>query len=382
MRYLGFVLANLRRNRLRTALTVLGIAVAILLFCSLEALLFAFRAGADVADASRLVTRNKVSLVQPLPLAYRDRIARVDNVKDLTYANWFGGVYEARKEEFFGQFAVEAESYLRIHPEYRLGEEARATFLRERNACLLGRKLAVRLGKREGDMLVLKGSIFAGQWEFVVRGVFEVPADGTNENQMFFHWAYLDEGRDAARRGQVGILITQLADPSRAAATSAAIDAQFESSAAATRTETERAYRLGFFSMYGNVTFLLRAIGAAVVFTILLVGANTMMMSARERTAEVGTLKTIGFPDRTVFLLAMAEASFISLVGGALGCGLALQLLGGPGNFLGGIFPGFRVSPATVLIGMALSLATGLVSGFVPAFSAARLRAADALRRI
>jgi putative ABC transport system permease protein len=377
----AYVLANLRRNPLRTSLTVLGVAVAVLLFCALDALLAAFRSGAEAADASRVIVRNRVSLVQPLPLAYVEHVRGVEGVADVTWSNWFGGRYEARRGLFFPQFAVDPESYLRVHPEFVLAEAEREAFLRDRAGCVLGRRLAARLGKRVGDRIVLAGTIYPGRWEFDVRGIYAGAAEDTNESLMLFHWRYLEERREAWRKGQVGALSVRVADPAQAAAVMARIDARFENSAFETLTETERQFQLGFVSMLGNVAFFLRAIGAAVVFTILMVAANTMMMAARERASEFATLKTIGFPGRTLFALLLGESAAIGLVGGVAGAAVAYLAFGARVNLVSQFLSGFRMQPGILLEGLALALGAGLLSGIAPAWSAARLRVAQAMGR-
>lgn len=380
MKFLGFILANLGRNRLRTVLTVLGIAVALFLYCFLEALLTGFTSGVRVADADRLITRNAVSLVQPLPIAYLEKIRSVEGVADLSWANWFGGTYEAKRREFFAQYAVEAESYLRIHEEFRIPPAEREAFLRDRQGCLLGATLAGRIGKKPGDRLVLKGTQFPGTWEFNVCGIYTGTRASADDQSMIFHYKYLDERREAYRQGQVGIFLVKLPDASQAAAVARRIDSLFENSAFGTRTETEEAFAMSFVKMMGNFPFLIRFIGAAVVFTILLVSANTMMMSARERTAEIGVLKTIGYPDRTVFLLTMAEACAISLLGGILACVVAKTALR-DGSF-GGMFRVFATPWDAVVRALLIALATGVVSGLTPAVEASRLRITTALRRV
>jgi putative ABC transport system permease protein len=377
-----YILKSLGRNKLRTLLTVLGILGAILLFCFLESLLAAFSSGVQMADAARLVIRNAVSLTQPLPLAYKERILRMEGVSDITWANWFGGNYESDRNEFFAQFAVDPESYLRLYPEYVLTKEDKDTFLERRDSCILGRKLAERLGKKKGDTLVLKGSIYAGTWDFEIVGLYQGAEDKTDETNMFFHWARLDLSQAEAIQGYCGIYIVRIDDPTAAADVSKRIDDDFESGAFATRTETERAFALSFVSMLGNVALLLRSIGAAVVFTILMVAANTMMMATRERTAEIGVLKAIGYPNRTVFFLILGEALILSLVGGGLGTGIARSLF----DFLDfdffGFLPYFRCPWIVVVEGMVLAVITGLVSGVPPAWRAARLPVADSIRRV
>ncbi|MFO0980288.1 MAG: FtsX-like permease family protein [Planctomycetota bacterium] len=382
MKFLHYIFANLMRNKLRTLLTIGGITIAMFLFCFLEAVLTGFTSGVDMSDASRLIVRNAVSLVQPLPIAYRERILKVPGVKDIGFACWFGGTYEAKKDEFFGQFAINDEDYLRLYPEFQIPDEQRRAFLGERKACILGKKEAERLQKKVGDTIVLTGTIYFGTWEFIVRGIYQGTKENVDETMMLFHYQYVDDSMPENERGQVGWYVVQIDDPSQAAAVSTRIDDLFRNSAYATRTETERAFQLGFVSMMGNIQLLLRSIGAAVVFTILMVAANTMMMAARERTAEIGILKTLGFPDRTVFFLTMAEAVAIALFAGVLGC-LGSKVLFDHVKFNpGGFFPIFYVPWQSAIVGLIIAMVAGLVSGLAPAFQAARMPVALSLRKV
>lgn len=375
----GLALGNLARNKVRTGLTVLGMGAALFLYCFLESVLAGFSAGADIANASRLMTRNAVSLVQPLPISYLGKIRAIPGVSDLTHQSWFGGNYEADKRLFFAQFAVDPESYLRVFPDYVTSPDEAKAFLADRKGCLLGARLARRLGKRPGDRVVITGTIYPGAWEFNVSGIFVGKDSSADEVRMLFHYDYLNEGRAEAAQGLVGVFPILIDDPGRAADVSRAVDRLFENSPYATRTETERAFRLGFVQMLGNVALFLRAIGAAVVFTILLVSANTMVMAARERIPETGVLKTLGFSDRTLAALFLGEALGLSLLAGIVGCAAARLSQAPLGEALGSVLQDFKVPWGVMVRGMGLALATGLVSGIAPARAAARLSVADAL---
>lgn len=379
MTLVGLAIGNLRRNKVRTGLTVLGMGAALFLYCFLESVLAGFSAGADVANASRLMTRNAVSLVQPLPIAYLEKIRAVPGVKDLTHQSWFGGTYEPDERLFFAQFAVEPESYLRVFSDYVTPPEQAKAFLADRKGCLLGARLARRIGKGPGDSVVITGTIYPGAWEFNVSGIFDGKDSAADEMRMLFHYDCLNEGRDAKVQGLVGVFPILLDDPARAADVSAAVDRLFENSPYATRTETERAFRLGFVQMLGNVALFLRAIGAAVVFTILLVSANTMVMAARERIPETGVLKTLGFSDRALFVLFLGEALALALLAGLVGCAGARLVQAPLSEALGSVLQDFQVPWGVMARGMLLALATGLVSGIAPARAAARLTVADAL---
>jgi putative ABC transport system permease protein len=396
MNLFSLVLVNLGRNKLRTILTTLSVVVALFLFCTLRGVLDTLDAAIKVGSESRLVVRNAISLIFPLPLSYRERIAAIPGVSLVTYANWFGGLDPVDSRDFYASFAIEPESYLKMYDrdveivaaspapvQVALPEgldPQLAAFMAERGACVVGQRLFNRKGWKLGQTINLNGTIFPGSWPFVIRAVYHAVDPAFGEEAVLFHWKYLNE-RGMGGQGQVGWYAVQLADPSRAGETTRAIDATFENSAAQTRTETERAFQAGFISMYGNIPFLIGVIGLAVVFAILLVAANTMMMAVRERVSEVGVLKTLGFDDGTIFRLVLMEGAIITLGGGIVGAMLAKLALDGftpPGNFL----PPMTVSWTTIAIAIGIAIVMGAASGLIPAWQASRLRIVDALRRV
>jgi putative ABC transport system permease protein len=392
---LRLVIVNLFRNKLRTFLTMASVTVALFLFCTLFGILDTLQEAIKVGSESRLVVRNKISLVQWIPMAYRQRIQAVPGVKLVAVQNWFGAQDPADTRGFFAQFAVDGP-YFAIYgrdidivdaspaqapvavPE---GTDAKlASYYLERTACVVGEKLLQKKGWKLGQTINLSGTIFPGTWPFTIRAVYRARNRSFGDETMFFHFKYLSE-RGMGGQEAVGTYVLELADPSRASAVIQAVDSQFENAAPATLTETERAFSAGFVSMYGNVPFVLRVIGLAIVFSILLIAANTMMTAIRERTSEVGVLKTLGFSDGAVFAMVVLEAAVITLGGGLLGALGARFLVDGaavPGGFL----PPMSVYWSTILTGISIAVAIGAVSGLVPAFQASRLRIVDALRRV
>jgi putative ABC transport system permease protein len=378
MKYARLIWANLTRRKGRTTLTVLSVAVALFLFAALRSVLTALEAAGRVGSESRLVTRSSIGITFPLPEAYAQRIAAVEGVRSVSWANWFGGVYQ-NPQNFFAQFAVKADTYFPMYPEVRIPPEQLQAFMAERTAAIVGQGLMERFGWRLGQTVTLQGTIFVGDWEFTIRGVY-VPDDPTlGDESLFFHYDYLYERTD--RRVTPGWFILQLEDPTRAAAISDRIDRLFENSSAPTTTETERAFNAGFVTMWGNIGFLVRAIGTAVFFAILLVAANSMMMAARERTHEVAVMKTVGFGDGLLSALVLAEAQVITLVGGALGI-LGARLSLSRVQMLQSILPGYAVQLETVALGLAIAVLLGVASGAVPAWQAGRLQVVEALRRV
>jgi putative ABC transport system permease protein len=390
------VLVNLGRNKRRTILTTLSVMVGVFLFCALGGVLDTLQDSIKVGSLSRLVSRNKISLVFPLPISYRDRIAAVPGVKRVGYSNWFGAQDPKDPHNFFAQFACD-DVYLPIYSsDFDIVEWSKPqvetplapgadpklqAYDQEQTACICGAKLMQKMGWKLGQTITLSGTIYPGSWPFTIRAVYKAKKPSLGEETMFFHFRYLNEkGMGGAQL--VGIYVFELNDPDRASSVAQTVDAMFENSSAATLTESEQAFQAGFVSMWGNVPFVLRVIGLAIVFAILLVAANTMMMAFRERTSEIGVLKTLGFRDRTIFTMVVIEAAVITLGGGALGALLAKALLEGGGFNLGGFLPPMRVYWGTVITGIAIALVMGAVSGILPAMSAARLKIVDALRRV
>ncbi len=379
MKFLRLILINAMRSRRRTLLTVLGVAVALFLFSTLRTVMTSFQGTLDVTDATRLVVRNATSIIFPLPFAYGDKIAKVPGVVDVTWGTWFGGIY-IDERHFFAQFAVDPESYFRIYPELLIGPESLGRFMKERNACVVGEGLARRFGWKEGDQVALKGTIYPGEWDFVIRGVYSGKTRDVNENIFFLHYKYLEE--NSWIRGQVGYYVVKIDDPARAASISDEIDQRFANSAAETLTETEQAFQLGFISVLGNIKLLVNSIGGAVIFTILLVTMNTMMMAGRERVREIAVMKTLGFSNHLVSAIILGEAVLIAVAGGIIGCGLARIIYEASHFTMAGFVSSFIVRWSTMAMGLGISIFLGLAGGIIPAVTATRLKITDALRYV
>jgi len=384
MFFLRFVLKNALRHKLRTALTVAGIVVAISAFGLLRTVIDAWYAGANASSSARLVTRNAVSLVFALPLTYADRIRQVSGVAAVSWANWFGGVYISERN-FFPQFAVDAPSYLEIYPEFVLSDEQKKAFFGDRQGAIVGRKLADLYGWKVGDQIPLRGTIFPGTWTFNLRGIYDGATKSTAESQMLFHWSYLNETlkqRFPKRGEQVGVLIEQLKDPDEAAAVSQAIDATFKNSLAETLTETENAFQLGFVAMSEAILLAIQAVSFVVIVIIMAVMANTMAMTARERGAEHATLKALGFGGGFVALLIVCESVLIALLGGGAGIAVTFPIANAFRESLGTFFPIFYISDQTIAMQLGAALLIGIVAAVFPAWHAARTPVVDGLRAV
>ena len=378
------IFRNALRHRVRSGLTLVGLLVAILAFGLLATVVDAWYAGADAASATRLVTRSSISLVFPLPLSYRERLRMVDGVTGVSSANWFGGVYVSEKN-FFPQFAVDGATYFDLYPEYRVAEADLKAFLRDRKGAVVGRKLADTYGWKVGDSVPLRGTVFPGNWEFVVRAIYDGRDAKTDTSQFFFHWAYLNESVKKLmprRADAVGVYVVGIRDADRAAEISRTIDRQFRNSLAETLTETEKAFQLGFVSMTGAIVVAIRLESYLVIFIIMAVMANTMAMSARERLSEYATLKALGFQPARVAWLVMGEAVLIALLGGALGIAATFPVARIFGREMGSLFPVFEVSVETVAMQVACALVIGIVAGVTPAIRAGRVGIAEGLRAV
>jgi putative ABC transport system permease protein len=382
MKFIGLMLKGARRSKRRTALTVLSVAIAVFLFAALRAVLDGFQAATEASSSTRIVTIRSTSLIFSMPASHANTIKTVPGVRDVTWANWFGGIYKDPKN-FFPNIAIEPESYLRLYPEIILTPEARQAFLADRTGCIVGEALAKRYGWKVGDRLTLQVGIpiYGSQdFTFTVRGVYRSGGAAVDNQTMLFHWKYVDER--SLEKGQIGWVISQIANPEREAQVSSAIDQKFANSPYETKTDTEKAFQSSFVSMVGNLNVLLGSIALAVVVTTLFVAANTMAMSVRERTTEIAVMRTLGFQQRTIFALVAGEGLMVAFAGGVVGAVLARVLVTGSNLGAGGFIPDFHVSTANVGIGIALGALIGLVAGVIPATMAARLKIVDALRRV
>jgi putative ABC transport system permease protein len=379
---LSLVLKNAFRHKLRTALTMVGIVVAITAFGLLRTIVEAWYAGAEGSSSARLVTRNAISLVFPLPRNYAQKIRQVPGVAAVSWANWFGGVY-IKESNFFPQFAIDAPAWLDLYPEYVLKDAEKKAFLVDRQGAVAGRKLADQYGWKVGDQIPLRGTIFPGTWTFNLRAIYDGADAKVDETQFFFHWDFLNESVKAKypRRGdQIGMYFIEIRDPSQAAQISADVDATFKNSLAETLTETEKAFQLGFIAMTEAILLAVQAVSYVVIVIIMAVMANTMAMTARERYGEYATLKALGFANGFVALLIFGESIGIALVGGVLGIVLTFPLAATFAGALGTLFPVFFVSQETVLMQLGAALVVGVVAACVPAWRAHRVRIVDGLR--
>ena len=380
MKFLPLLLANLRRKKVRTVLTIGSFVVALFLFGLLGAVRAGFRQGVDIAGADRLIVIGRTGVIQPLPLPYMERIRRLPGVKDVAHSTWFGGVYQDPKN-FFSQFVVEPEAWRGMYPEFRVPDEQWRDFVADRQGVVVGAKLAQRFGWKIGDHVPLKAPGYLGgsSWDFNVRAIYRGTRPQDDEGQLWLQHRYFYEKAPSYWQGIVGWYVVRVEDPGAALAVARTIDQEFANSASETRTQTESAFAAAFMKQMGNIEFLIMAIGSVVFFTLLLVTGNTMAIAVRERTNELAVLKAVGYSDGFVLGLVLAESLSIAAVGGAIGLWLARGMAGQ--DITGGILPMY-LSGATLAAGAAVALGTGILAGFLPAVSAMRMSVVDALRRV
>ena len=378
------LLKNAFRHKLRTALTMVGLVVAICAFGLLRTIVDAWYAGVEGSSSTRLVTRSNISLTFALPLNYGQRLRGVEGVRQVSWANWFGGVYVTERN-FFPQFAVDPTTYLPLYPEYRLPEEQKQAFYRDRQGAIVGRKLADKFGWKVGDQIPLRGTIYPGTWTFNLRGIWDGADAKTDESQLLMHWGYVNETirlKSPRRADAVGVYIVGIDEPNNAALVSQRVDQLFANSLAETMTETEAAFQLSFVSMSEAILVAVRAVSLIIVVIIMAVMANTMTMTARERLAEYATLKALGFSPGFVVRLLFGESLLIAAIGGLAGVLLTLPLAAGFRSAVGTLFPVFQVSTLTMALQLAAALGVGAVAAAWPAWKMSRIDIVAGLRQI
>lgn len=385
MKILKLILKNAMRHKLRTTLTIIGIAIAVIAFGLLRTVVTAWYYGVDASANDRLVTRHSVSFIFPLPYAYRDKIANIQGVEQVSFANWFGGVYKD-KNQFFARMAVDANTIFDVYPEFLISEKEKQAFLKERNACVVGSDIAQQYNMKLGDIITLEGDIYPGRWDFVLRGIYQPKTKTTDATQLFFHWEYLDERlrqESPNRAGDVGWYVVKINDPDQAAAVSDQIDAIFKNSPAETKTETEKAFAQGFVQASDAIINSMNIISFVIIGIIMLVLGNTMIMSARERTREYAVLKTLGFSAKHLVSLILGESMVISILGGALGLLLTYPIVSGfEANIPKGMFPVFQIEPITVIFAVTAALLVGFAASVFPIMRTLNTRIVDGFGHI
>jgi putative ABC transport system permease protein len=386
MKHFPLIWSYLWRRKWRTIFTLLAALFTFALFGILVATNVAFGMGVDVSGADRLIVIHKISLIMPLPIAYKERIKAVPGVEAVTHMNWFGGVYQDPKN-FFAQMAVDTPTFFDLYPEYVVPSDQKKAWEADRAGVIAGRDLAQRFGWKIGDKIPIQGTIFSKKdgsrlWEFNLDGLYSPGKKGVDATQFFFHYEYLKE---AASRGNdmVGWYTIRIADPNRAGDISKRIDALFANSSYETKTSTEKAFAQGFANQIGNIGLIVRYVVSAVLFGMLLVIGNTMAQSVRERTNELAVLKTLGYGNGLVLFLVIAESCLLALCGAGLGLLLSWGVLTPlVGKMLKQFLPVFFIPAWGILLGIGVALLLGILTGLLPGIQAMRLRIVDALRKV
>jgi putative ABC transport system permease protein len=374
---------NAFRHKLRTSLTILSITIALVAFGLLQTLIKSWYAGAESSSVYRLVTRNAISLAFPLPLSYKDKITQIEGVRGVTYGNWFGGIYIEEKN-FFANFAMEPKSYLTLY-DYAIPAGQRENFLHDRRAALAGHKLIDRFGWKIGDIITLKGTIFPGNWEFVLAGIYRAGSGDVDESQFFFHWDYFNETIRKTmphRADQVDFYIIGLKNPRLATEVASRVDSTFKNSLAETLTETEKSFQLSFVSMSEAIITAIQFVSIVVIVIIMAVAANTMIMSVRERTSEYAIFKTLGFGAWHITVLILGESLVITMTGCAVGIALTFPAISAISIPLSNYLPIFKLDKRIFYFYGAASLLVGIVAAIIPAWRAVKVTIAEGLGRV
>jgi putative ABC transport system permease protein len=378
---------NLTRNWLRTILTVLGASVALLAFVMLRTVLSSWEVGAEYAAKDRLGTRHKVSFIQQLPKKYIDDVRGVPGVKQATWANWFGGKDPKKPDEFFATLAVDGPSFLPVMDELVLTEPEKAVWMADKRGAIIGDVLAKKLGLKVGDKYTLQGSIYPGDWEFNIDGIYTAARKSLDRSQFIFHWNYLNDSIPEGRRDTIGWVMTRVEDPSKSASISASIDKIFDERDTQTVTMSERNMQLSFMAMFGTILTVLDIVSLVILVIMLLILGNTIAMGVRERTREYAVLRAIGFMPSHIRLFVLGEATALGIVAGLVGIAIAYPFVNNVigraiEENMGAWFPYFRVEPGVALTAVVIAIALSTTAALIPAVQAGRISVTDALRKV
>jgi putative ABC transport system permease protein len=379
------ILKNTLRHPLRNILTVLGIAVAVSMFGLLRTVLTSWDAAIEVASVDRLVTRDAVSFIFPMPYAYGEKIEKVEGIETLCYFNWFQGVYKD-KQNFFPRMACQPDRVFLVYPEYIVSQEQLEAFKSERKACVIGESIAQQFNLRIGDAMTVEGDIYPGTWEFIVRGIYKRRDEKVDGTQMFFHWDYLNERiiqEAPGRANRIGWVVAKLKPGANSAEVAQAIDRQFQNSSTETKSETERSFNQSFFESYSAIFTGIRIMSVLIIGIILLVLGNTMIMSTRERTREYAMLKTLGFSGKNLISFISGESILLSFIGALIGIVflyLQVQVFSAvvPKQF----FPVFYIAPSTYILTFTAAVVLGFLASMQPVMTTMKTRIVDGLRFI
>jgi putative ABC transport system permease protein len=378
---------NLARNRFRVLLTAAGVAISIVAFLLLRTVIWSMASGADWAAKNRVVTRNRVTFVLPMPKRYVEDIRAVPHVTAVTWANWFGGKDPRHDKEFFSTLAVDAATYFDVYAEMKTPDEQIDTWRHDRQGAIVGNLLAKKMGWKVGDRIVLQSGIYAGDWQFTIDGIYTPTAKSVDQSTLLFHWDYLNDTLPPRSRDTVGWITSRVDDPSRVVGLGVALDKGFEERETPTLSQDERSFNTSFLAMFSAVLQAMNIVSAVILVIMTLILGNTIAMGVRERTNEYGVLRAIGFLPGHVMFWIVGESLATGVLGGALGLAIAWPFINlGVSRFveenMGSFFPYFRLEAANALLGLAFAVLLGAIAGAIPAWRASRLKVVDSLRRV
>jgi len=376
---------NLFRKKLRAILMIVSILIAFAIFGVLASFERAFNAGQDRAAADRLVVVNKINFTQPLPISYYNRVAAIDGVREVSHLNWFGGYYQDPRN-FLIVMAVEPESYMKLYDsDFIIAPDARAAFIRERTGALVGERMMAKWGWKVGDHIPISSNIYSQKngshtWDFTIVGTFAGRTAQIDTNVMLLQYAYFDETRSFGK-DQIGWLALRTSSPAANDQVTKAIDQMFANSPYETATDTEKAFNKAFAAQLGNIALIVGLVVGAAFVTILMIVGNTMVMTVRERTREIGVLKTLGFSGGRILCMVLGESILLALIGGLPGLGIAFLVIANMRESLMTFVPTLALPPDIAAAAVGLMLTLGILTGLVPAFNAMRLKIVTALCR-
>jgi putative ABC transport system permease protein len=383
----GIAARNIGRNKLRTTITVIVVAISTLFFIMLRTVVWSWTSASEFAAKDRIATRHKVSFVMQLPKRYAEEIAQMPGVTAVSYANWFGGKDPKDENDFFATIATDPASLLKVYPEIKAPAAQKEAWVSDRRGALIGDALAKKKGWKVGDKITLAGSIYPGNWDFNVSGIYTTTTTNVDRSTVWFHWDYMNESLPERRKDMVGWIVSNISDPGASGRISKEVDAKFEERDLQTITMSEAALNQSFLGMFSAILKAIDLVSVVMIAIMGLIVGNTIAMGVRERTNEYGVLRAIGFLPKHVAQFVLGEALVIGVVGGLLGLALGYPFVNfGVGRFLeenmGQMFPQFRVQPQIAAMAFGLALVLAVVSAILPARRAAKLQVVESLRRV
>jgi putative ABC transport system permease protein len=382
---------NLLRNKVRTSLTILGVAVAIITFLMLRTVISAWTGAADFAAKDRVVSRHKVTFVMQLPKRYIDKIREQPDVREATWANWFGGRSPGNEREFFASLAVDGKTYFKVYDELTITEGSLAEFDADRTGAVVGDVLCKKLGWKLGDTVTLESGIYPSPpdsaWTFTIRAIYTTTSRTADRSTFLFHWEYMNDTLPQVRKDEIGWVVSRVKDPTRTADVGIALDKIFDVEDTQTLSQDEASFNTSFLAGFSMVLSAIDLVSVAILLIMAMVIGNTIAMGVRERTGEYGAMRAIGFLPKHIAGFVVIEAVVLSFLGGLVGLMLSYPIVEkGLGGFLeenmGGMFPFFRIPISMVVVALLASMLLGLIASIIPAWLAAKIRVTDALRRV